>query len=331
MLNKELRNSLSILAKLRMPNGVFIAAPNKLTGYNKMWLRDTIYESIPFEKIDPVMTLRMYDSIISMLKRYSQKIDWAITNKPSHSYQFIHARYHPLTLDEFWEEWGNKQNDAIGLLLFKIGELTREGFRILRSPEDHRIVQKLVHYLESINYWAEPDHGVWEEVEMLHSSSLAACVAGLEAVKGIVEVPDGLIEKGRVVLRRQLPRESEERMTDMALLTLIWPFNIVSDKMGRAILRNVERRLVRSMGVLRYEGDAYYNVGAEAEWPLGLHWLALIHKHDSSYERYLALAKQTITRSGEIPEIYYANTTRANPNTPLGWAHAIHALSIMPQ
>jgi phosphorylase kinase alpha/beta subunit len=45
-------------------------------------------------------------------------------------------------------------------LLFKIGDLERKGIKIVRNQHDFRIIQKLVHYLASIEYWHDEDNGV---------------------------------------------------------------------------------------------------------------------------------------------------------------------------
>ena len=89
-------------------------------------------------------------------------VNWAISHKPEHRYQYIHARYDVETMEEIWDEWGNKQNDAVGALLFKIGDLENKGKKIIRGDDDLRIIQKLVYYLGRLEYWHEPgiDQGV---------------------------------------------------------------------------------------------------------------------------------------------------------------------------
>ena len=54
----------------------------------------------------------------------------------------------------------------------------------------------------------------------LHTSSIGACVAGLHAVKMLVNVKEETIKKGEETLRFLLPRESESKDTDLALLSL---------------------------------------------------------------------------------------------------------------
>jgi len=59
---------------------------------------------------------KTYDAILKIFLKHEYKIDYAIAKKPEHKYEYIHARFHPETFDEFWDEWGNKQNDEIGAI-----------------------------------------------------------------------------------------------------------------------------------------------------------------------------------------------------------------------
>ena len=169
---------------------------------------------------------------------------------------------------------------------------------------------------------------MWEEKEELHASSIGACVAGLQKVASIVEISQSLIDHGKQALATLLPKESPTRETDLALLSLIWPYKVVDESMAREILHNVETKLVREKGVIRYEGDVYYNTGGEAEWTFGLSWLAIIYKnvpHKNQF--YLGKARATMNHKGEMPELYYANTTIHNENTPLGWAQSLYIVA----
>ena len=179
---------LAILKNLQYSSGLFAASKKDVpTGYDKSWLRDNFYETIAFEIIGDWDTVeKTYEAIFQIFLKHEKKIDWAIENKPTHTYQFIHARFNPETFDEFWEEWGNKQNDAIGCILYRIGELEIHHKRtILKSDQEKRIINKLVKYLENIEYWTQPDSGMWEEAEELHASSVGACVAGLKSIQRI--------------------------------------------------------------------------------------------------------------------------------------------------
>ncbi len=320
--------STQILEQLQHPTGLFSAAKKEVsTGYDKAWIRDNIYMALGIEALNPSEAVKTYHALLDILKKHEYKIDWAIKEKPSHAYQYIHARFHPLTFEEFYEEWGNKQNDAIGLLLFKIGDLEEKGIKVLRDEHDLHLLQKLVHYLSSIEYWQDKDNGIWEEYEEVHASSVGACVAGLKKISSFVSVSSELIQKGEDALNKLLPNESETKEVDLALLTLIWPLNIVSKEQADLILNNVETKLLREKGVIRYIGDKYYNNGSEASWTMGLPWLALIYKklgNAQKYITYMEKTSQAMNAYGELPELYYANSNEHNENTPLGWAQALY-------
>ena len=329
-----IQRSLSILKALQHPRGLFMASKATVeTGYNRAWIRDNIYESLGLEATKNHKELiKVYHALLDILLKHEAKIDWAIMENPQHAYQYIHARYDPETGNEILEEWGNKQNDAIGALLFKIGDLESKGIRVIRSHNDLVILQKLVDYLESIEYWHDKDNGVWEENEEVHASSVGACVAGLKKICKIVDVSPELISKGEYALRKLLPHESETKEVDLALLSLIYPYNVVTRKMALKILHNVEKYLVRKKGIIRYENDQYYNKGlGEAEWVMGFPWMAIISRELNMPDKYAYYLRKTLgcmNEDGELPELYYANSSKHNENSPLGWAQALFLVAV---
>ena len=321
-------NSIKILEQLQTSTGLMRASHSEVsTGYDRAWIRDNIYEALGFEAVKRHKeVVKIYQALLDVFLKHEYKIDYAIVEKPDSRFKYIHARYDPHTFDEIDEEWGNKQNDAIGAVLFKIGDLESKGIKIVRGKDDLRILQKLVYYLASIEYWKDQDNGVWEENEEVHASSVGACVAGLKKIKFLVDVPFGLVEKGQDTLNELLPRESLTKETDLALLSLIYPYNIVSSEQREAILKNVEEKLVREMGVIRYLGDAYYNRDGEAVWTFGFPWLAIIYKQmnqPDKYAHYMRKCVEVLNSDGEMPELYYANSKEHNENSPLGWAQAM--------
>ena len=345
-MNKNLYNELitkhlKILESLQTPKGLFLASKKGVsTGYDKSWLRDNFYETLAFEVINDWETVeRTYKSILKIFLKHEAKIDAAIKNKPKNSFEYIHARFHPETFDEFWEEWGNKQNDAVGCILFRLGELeVKQKRSIIKTQEQVRIVNKLVKYLESIEYWHDRDSGMWEEDEEIHASSVGACVAGLRSVMRIpsIEVPYQLIRRGQRSLNALLPRESERKFVDLALLSLIWPYNVVNEEQRDEILANVEYHLKRDRGVIRYKGDHYYNknpdgYSEEAEWTFGLAWLAIIYEMMERKDKAQELLKDLIaadTPEG-LPELYFSNSPEFNENTPLGWSESLFIVAMV--
>lgn len=327
-------HSIRLLEGLRYPTGLFAAAaPSVGTGYNRVWLRDNVYAALGFEAAGRIKdVVKTYHALLDIFKKHQYKIDWMIKQPlPKARYRYIHARYDPHSGEEICEEWGNKQNDAIGAILFKIGDLERQGHRVLRDETDYAIVQKLVGYLAAIEYWQDEDNGMWEENEEVHASSVGACVAGLRAVSPLVDVPDELIQKGVDALNALLPRESKTKETDLALLSLIYPYDVVSASQRDAILRDVETKLLREKGVIRYEGDQYYNHGLGApSWTMGLPWLAIIYKKLNMPRKYASFMRKTMeaqNAKGELPELYFADSDEHNANTPLGWAQSLFVVA----
>ncbi|MBI2176556.1 glycoside hydrolase family 15 [Candidatus Woesearchaeota archaeon] len=324
--------SIAILESLLHPSGLFSASRKDVkTGYNLCWIRDTVYAALGFEAVKNTAAVKkVYHALLDLLLKHEYKIDWMIRQpNPKAAFRYIHARYDPMTMKELWEEWGNKQNDAIGVILFKIGELENKGVKIIRNRADLRILQKLVNYIEAIHYWHDKDNGMWEGNEEVHASSIGACVAGLKTIAKIsgIEVSKQLIENGEKALQQLLPRESESKEVDLALLSLIYPYDVATPHQREMILKNVEEKLVRNKGVVRYVGDKYYNEnGAEAEWTFGFPWLAIIYKQLNNPEKYAHYTRKTLevmNEKGEMPELYYGKTDRHNENTPLAWGQAL--------
>lgn len=348
-----LERHLNNIRSLQAPSGLFMASRSDVqTGYNKAWLRDNFYTCLAFEEVkDMSTTVKVWDAILAIFVKHKDKIKWAAENKPFATYQYIHARYNPETFEEYWEEWGNKQNDAVGAILWKLGDLHTKGINIINSVEERLVVQSMIDYLHSIEYWHDPDNGVWEEYEEVHASSVGACLAGLKSISkmGIFHIPDELIANGETALEKILPRESKTKFSDLAELSLIFPFDIVAESVAREIVRKIEYHLERNRGIIRYKNDRYYNrnedgFSEEAEWCFGFPWLAIIYykwasdKHkfaDFNDNDDLKKAKAYLKKSFDtiyddmIPELYYSDTDKPNENIPLGWAESLFIIALM--
>lgn len=358
-----LETHLNNIRHLQSESGLFLASRSDVsTGYNKAWIRDNFYTCLAFEEIEDFETVKKtWKALLRIFIKHKDKIDWAVKNKPIATYQYIHARYHPETFEEFWEEWGNKQNDAVGAVLFKVGDLEERGIKIIETPEEKLIIQILVDYLESIEYWHDPDNGIWEEYEEVHASSVGACLSGLRKISKIegIKVPDYIIKKGEEALKTLLPRESKTKFTDLALLSLIYPFEVVDEREGRKIVRHLEYHLKRDRGVIRYKNDRYYNKNSdgyseEAEWCFGFPWLSIIYQNWAKTaiaplapltlseepeknltdlekaNKYLEKSK-SIIHNDQIPELYYSDSDQPNDNIPLGWAESLFVVALLKQ
>jgi len=335
----------AMLERMRGANGLYLASPS--ADYSKAWIRDNVYEVMPYADKATHHYEETYRSLIEILRRHEWKIDAIIREKPFDRDAYIHARFHPETFEEFQEPWGNKQNDATGALMWGIAQGIKYGKRILRDERDHRLVKKLIQMHVALRYWEDPDNGMWEENEEVHASSVGAVVGGLRALREVgFDVPEDAIRPGEDALARMLPREAHTKETDLALLSLIWPYRVVTPEQRRAIVQTLEKKLLRERGVIRYEGDSYYSKlgerygrdrprefykGDEAEWTFGLPWLSLVYREMGWHERadhFLDRTYRVQNELGSLPELYYAKTNEFNPNTPLGWSVAMFIMAL---
>lgn len=329
-----------MVRSLQKPSGVFTASAHDVeTGYDKAWLRDIYFMTLGFLETGEVETVqKAAKALLQLFVKHAEKINWAAEHKPHYTWQYIHARFHPETFEEYWEEWGNSQNDAVGEVLNLICTLELMGVPVAESDDERDMVQKIINYLVNLEYWHDDDNGIWEEDMEVHASSIGAVVAGLKKAEEVqwLTVPDEAIELGENSLRGLLPRESVTKFCDLALLSLIYPFAVTTETETQEILKNVQYHLVKERGVIRYKLDKYYNKNVdgyseEAEWCFGLSWLAIIYAERGEKEQayyWLRKAKAAVTPEGKVPELYYSNTENPNENNPLGWAESMYVVAL---
>lgn len=336
----EIKHHLDVVRSLQTQSGVFTASAHDVqSGYDKAWLRDIYFITLGFLETGEITVVqKAAKALLSVFVKHQDKINWAIEHKPHYAWQYIHARFHPETFEEYWEEWGNSQNDAVGEVLNIIAELELRGASIIETNDERAMVQKIIDYLVALEYWHDADNGIWEENMEVHASSVGSVVAGLKKAARLdwLTVPSEAIQLGEAALRSLLPRESESKFADLALLSLIYPFAVTTEEETSEILKNVEYHLTKEKGIIRYKLDRYHNqnkdgYSEEAEWCFGLSWLAIIYadrgEKDKAYY-YLRKAKATVTPNGLVPELYYSNTDTPNENTPLGWAESMYVVAL---
>jgi GH15 family glucan-1,4-alpha-glucosidase len=332
----------AIIEKLELENGMYLASTS--IDYSYTWLRDSVYIVMPYLNKTCGRYEKTFHRILDMFREYEQKLDKLQTIKPVDQMDFPHARYDAYTVREIDTPWGHHQLDAIGAVLFGIGQGVKAGKKMIRDQKDHEIVQKLVGYLKCVEYWDSKDNGMWEEWAEVHSSSVGSVISGLQAVRDIVFVERELILNGYATLAKMFPRESNDRPVDLAQLSLVYPYKVLFAHDARIIVERVEMMLLRKSGVIRYPGDSYYALnehegrhhpltyyyGYEAEWTFGLPWLALAWLELGNVDKakmYIEWTERVMLEDGSLPELYYSGTSTPNPNTPLGWSSAMYILA----
>jgi GH15 family glucan-1,4-alpha-glucosidase len=314
------------LEQMKLPNGLYVASLPPEYGY--VWIRDNCYIALTYMNEKSSRYEKIFHAMLDIFNKYLWKLEHHARHRPNAVYEYMHPRYQAEQLTEVDAPWGNAQNDAIGLFLYGVGQGLANGRPMLRNESDRRIIQLLVEYLGTLEYWRDADNGIWEENREVHASSVGACVAGLLAVKPYVHVPKQWIEAGICELVKLAPRESAAKDVDLALLTLVYPYRVLPHSYMREVVRDVESRLLRSHGVIRYEGDEYYGEdNTEAQWCFGIPWLGLCYVILDDYaeaEKYLDWTERLMIVPGVLPELYSGRTLAANSHTPLAWGVAMY-------
>ena len=336
-----IRASLKQIDRCRYRNGLYSAVPPDsevmIDLYRNVWIRDTIYTLLAYEALGDIDMLRagVYALVDRILLRWGYKLDWRIVHGvPADQGEYLHPRFREDGSEIVDELWGLRQDDAVGLAIWALGRW-HERFGILRNDyADFHLIQRLIWYLERIDVPHAPDNGIWEEGPVVHLSSLAAVNAGLNQAAriGIKDIPERLSQQTQLKLLAMGGRETDERSTDLALLTLIWPLGddiAIPRRTQREILDRVERELVGARGVIRHVGDEYNRChGHSPEWTMGFGFLALAWEAMGEQEKalsYLDRLEDARTLDGELPESWCADPSHYRYfNSPLCWSHALY-------
>lgn len=302
---QKLRVVFGHLDRLRQSNGGYLSAPagcgpeTQLDRYEVFALRDLFLASTANEYLgEAERLLATYALVLQILEKFHHRIIDVITEWPAeedYARKLLPNRYHPLSLAEVQDGHNGHQAFMLGMLLYKFGDMMKHGFNLIVRPAEIHLLKDLVQYAHNSRWTTDPDQGFWDDELALRSSTLGAMIGGLSMwqpggyydfrypanrdITRLVPIPNRPVEAGRAAMMELLPRETEDREVDLAQLSLLWPFNVLrGDKeLQDQILAQVEG-LVGERGVKRYAGDPFEagDDGQEAEWPLGLAWLAVV-------------------------------------------------------
>ncbi len=331
---------------LRHDNGLYSASEGE--HYRPyVWLRDLYMQTLNLPRDEYLQSWESFLNYLVDTEKTSQKFT-NIISKGKES-DPLHIRWSTLSNSEIEPEWGHLQFDAWGMSMIAIA---KEGDLFFKNDEFRKVIKLMISSVIAYRVWEMPDTGAWEENHEIRQSSIACIAAGLYDLRPYFEEIQNDIDFAIHLCSEKVfklgTNETNTRKCDLAqthaILTCL-PRNLMKREQALAILNNIEKKLLRENGVIRYENDLYYNIhcettltkynglyhkqfegqyeGGEAEWVFGLPKLILCRKllglSDSSmlYDRLIKIATET---EGRIPELYYANTNIHNDNTPLGWA-----------
>ncbi len=370
--------------------------------YRDAWVRDNVYSilavwglSLAYRALDDDggrgyelshRTIHLMRGLLRSMMAQSGKVEAFKYSR--HPKDALHAKYDTETGGLVVSDtgWGHLQIDATSLYLLMLAQMISSGLDVIWTIDEVNFVQNLIYYIERA--YRTPDYGIWERGDKLNhgsveinASSVGMAKAALEALSGfnlfgakgsqqsVLHVAPDNIAQANITLYSMLPRESNTKETDAALLSVIgYPAFAVHDvALAERVRSEVVAKLQGRYGLKRFLRDGHQTVledegrlhyeqqelkrfeHIESEWPLFFAYLYLdsILRGDSAgiVEYELRLESVLVEKDGHqlLPELYYVPEAaiageRANPgsearvpngNVPLVWAQSLYLLGRM--
>lgn len=393
-----------ILARQDPVTGLLPAstAVNAHGDYTDAWVRDNVYSilsvwglSVSYNKHKPEhhRSFLLKQSVVKLMRgllvammRQSDRVEsFKNTLNPLDA---LHAKYgtHTGLAVVGDDEWGHLQLDATSLYLLMMAQMTASGLRLVYTMDEVNFVQNLVHYIS--HTYCTPDFGIWERGNKINHGATEINASSVGMAKAALEVMDGLnlfgnvssneavihvistdIARSRFTLQGLLPRESNSKETDAALLSIIgYPAYAVEDEI---LLRQTRDKIIKKLsgkyGCKRFLLDGHQSCledssrlhyepaelrqfeHIESEWPLFFTYLlldALMREDEDAIVHWQEkLQPLFVQRDGQmlLPELYYvpeeaidaekqdpgSQVRLPNENIPLVWAQSLYLLSDM--
>lgn len=331
------------------------------------WVRDNVYSilavwslSMAYKKNadldeDRAKTYELEQSCVKLMRgllmamiRQVDKVEkFKETQSPTDA---LHAKYSASTMSTVVgdSDWGHLQLDATSLYLLVLAQMTASGLQIIFNLDEVAFLQNLVFYIESA--YCVPDYGIWERGDKtnhglpeLNGSSVGLAKAALEAMdeldlfggrggpSSVIHVLPDNSQKCHAVLQSMLPRESNSKEVDAALLPVIsFPAFAVEDADLIELTRNtIITKLQGRYGCKRFLRDGfrtaredpsrlYYEPwelkifeGIECEWPVFFCYLILdacFQGDEATADHYAELLDKILVKNEEgiklVPESY---------------------------
>jgi phosphorylase kinase alpha/beta subunit len=377
-------------------------AVNAHGDYTDAWVRDNVYSilsvwglAVSYRKYFPEhyrsyvlsqSVVKLMRGLLIAMMRQSHHVEaFKYSLNPIDA---LHAKYGthtglPVVGDD---EWGHLQLDATSLFVLMMAQMIASGLELIYTIDEVNFVQNLVHYISRT--YCTPDYGIWERgnkinhgTAEINCSSVGMAKAALEAIDGfnlfgsvesqigVIHVVSSDIARSRFTLQGLLPRESNSKETDAALLSIIgYPGYAVEDENLVHLTREkIIKKLSGRYGCKRFLLDGHQSAvedvtrlhyepselrqfeHIESEWPLFFTYLLLDalmrENHDEAREWRERLEPLFVESDGQklLPELYIvpreliaaeklnpgSQIRYANENVPLVWAQSLYILSEM--
>ncbi|THD20206.1 putative phosphorylase b kinase regulatory subunit alpha [Fasciola hepatica] len=348
----------TILCYQNTLTGLIPSSPNS----SHAWVRDNVYASLSiwglslaYRKLPDVdedrsrgyelekCVVKLMRGILVCYMKQAEKVEKLKMNQdPRHS---LHAKFDANNCKTVVgdDQWGHLQIDAVSVFLLTLAQMTASGLRIIWTREEVAFIQNLVFYIEYA--YRIPDYGIWERGDKtnhglpeLNTSSVGMAKAALQALSDLdlfgadgsplstIHVFPDECQQCNTVLESVLPRESNSKETDAALLTILtYPgFSVTNEDLIKQTRTTVVQKLLGRYGCRRFIRDGfrtaredsnrlYYEPwelrmfeGIECEWPMFLAWLVLDASFREDYDdadRYMQMLQDVVVReSGQACE-----------------------------
>mgnify|MGYP001016379760 CR=1 FL=1 len=285
--------------------------------------------------------------LMAMIRQVEKVEKFKETQSPNDA---LHAKYSASTMSTVVgdSDWGHLQLDATSLYLLVLAQMTASGLQIIFNLDEVAFLQNLVFYIESA--YCVPDYGIWERGDKtnhglpeLNGSSVGLAKAALEAMDeldlfggrggpaSVIHVLPDNSQKCHAVLQSMLPRESNSKEVDAALLPVIsFPAFAVEDaELIELTRKTIITKLQGRYGCKRFLRDGfrtaredpsrlYYEPwelkifeGIECEWPVFFCYLILdacFKGDEDTAEHYAELLDKILVKNEDglklVPESY---------------------------
>ncbi|KAF9946925.1 hypothetical protein BGZ72_011015 [Mortierella alpina] len=324
--------------------------------YRDAWVRDNVYSimavfglALAYRRVDDDegrayelehAVVKLMRGLLFCMMRQAPKVEQFKTTQALND--CLHAKYNTATGDTVVgdSEWGHLQIDATSIFLLALAQMTASGMLIVYTTDEVDFIQNLVFYIERA--YRTPDYGIWERGNKinhgepeLNSSSIGMAVAALQAINGVnlfgsrggpssvIHVLPDEITRNYTTLHSALPRESNSKEIDAALLSVIgFPAFAVGDaKLVERTRNEIIEKLGGKYGCKRFLRDGHQTVlenttrlhydaqelkvfeGIECEWPLFFTYFildGLFSENESQVEEYRAKLEPLIIDSATL-------------------------------
>nr|CAB3264837.1 phosphorylase b kinase regulatory subunit beta [Phallusia mammillata] len=268
----------------------------------------------------------------------------------------LHSMFDHTSGDAIHEEYHHLQLDVVALFVLYLVQMTSSGLQIVYNTDEVSFIQNLIYYLE--RSYRVPDFGLWERGSKynngsceLHASSVGAAKAAIESANGfnlfgkqkgapwsVLWVDIDAHNRNRTVMDSLLPRESNSKNCDAALITTVsFPFFAVDEEeLKNETISQIIDKLEGSYGIKRFLGDGFKTCvedskrkhyqpaeikgfqDIECEWPIFFVYLiidGIVNRNQTQVDKYLCKLQSLLIEEDEmqlLPRFYYVPKEQIN-------------------